>query len=71
MIFWGGVGATLVVERQWLATQETQKNRKEAKKSVQYFPAFRRAGRIYGVRAIFDVFFSRRGAESVEKGMGN
>jgi hypothetical protein len=35
MIFWEGVGATLVVERQWLATVKTQRNRENAKKSVK------------------------------------
>jgi hypothetical protein len=39
MIFGGGVWFALVIETQWLATQEIQKNRKNAKKSLKYFPS--------------------------------
>jgi hypothetical protein len=37
MIFFGGVGSPVVVERQWVAAEETPKNRKKACKYAKYF----------------------------------
>jgi hypothetical protein len=37
-IFFGGVGSLLAAVNQQLATEKIQKNRKNAKKSVKYFP---------------------------------
>jgi hypothetical protein len=38
-IFLEKVGSALVIERQWVALQQIPKNRKNAKKSVKYFPS--------------------------------
>jgi hypothetical protein len=38
MIVFEGVGATLVIESQLVATEKIPKNREKAKKSAKYFP---------------------------------
>jgi hypothetical protein len=40
MIFWGGMGAALVVERQWLVADKITKKWKNAKKSVRYLAGY-------------------------------